>query len=125
MGWLKEMISSRTRFDFRSLGRLRSGLMNKTETRYAQHLELLKSAGEILWYRFEGVKLRLADKTFFTADFAVLDKSMVIALHEVKGAKGIFQDDSKAKIKIAADLYPFRFYVVYPEGRDRWKTEEV
>ncbi|MDR1660895.1 MAG: hypothetical protein LBR95_00470 [Azoarcus sp.] len=39
-----------------ALGRLKPGQMNKTEAEYA----LRQQAGEVLWYRFEGVKLRLA-----------------------------------------------------------------
>ncbi|EGX16832.1 gp8 domain protein [Escherichia coli STEC_S1191] len=46
--------------------------MNKTESAYCQHLEQRKRAGEIAWYRFEGIKLRLADNTFYTPDFAVM-----------------------------------------------------
>ena len=33
----------------------------------------------------------------------------VIECHEVKG---FWQDDARAKIKVAADLYPFRFIAV-------------
>ena len=39
---------------------------------YAQTLELRKAAGEVAWYKFEGLKFRLADNTFYTPDFAVL-----------------------------------------------------
>lgn len=89
-----------------ALGRLKTGQMNKTEERYAAHLEQLRIAGEILWYKFEAIKLRLADNTFYTGDFAVMAKDGVIEIHEVKG---FWQDDARAKIKIAADMYPFRF----------------
>ena len=33
-------------------GRLKRPAMNRTEAAYANHLELLKQAGEVLWYRF-------------------------------------------------------------------------
>jgi hypothetical protein len=89
-----------------ALGRLKPGAMNKSEATYAAHLELEKFAGAVLWYRFEGIKLRLADNTFYTPDFAVLAHDSVMECHEVKG---FWQDDARAKIKIAADLYPFRF----------------
>ena len=35
-------------------------------------------------------------------------------MHEVKGAKIIFQDDAKVKVKVAAETFPFVFKVVYP-----------
>lgn len=92
-----------------ALGRLKTGSMNKTETKYADYLESRKAIGEVLWYKFEGLKFRLADNTFYTPDFAVMLASGHIELHEVKG---YWLDDAKAKIKIAADMYPFRFTAV-------------
>ena len=92
-----------------ALGRLKVGAMNKTEAGYGQHLELLKHAGEVLWYRFEGVKLRLADNTFYTPDFAVMGAAGQIELHEVKG---FWEDDARVKIKVAAEMYPFKFLAV-------------
>ncbi len=46
-----------------ALGRMKAGRMNKTEAAYAARLDELKAAGEILWHSFEGVTLRLADRT--------------------------------------------------------------
>ena len=79
-----------------ALGRLKTGQMNKTEAAYAQHLGLLQHAGEIVWHKFEGMKLRLADNTFYTPDFAVMAADGVMECHEVKG---FWQDDARAKIK--------------------------
>ena len=111
----------------RALGRLKSGEMNKTETAYAGHLETLKQAGEVLWYRFEGIKLKLADHTHLTVDFAVMTQEGYIELHDVKGAKAIVQDDAKVKMKVAASQFPFRFFFVYPVDKRRsgWTLEEV
>lgn len=92
-----------------ALGRLPTGAMNKTETRYSAHLEARKFAGEILWWRFEGMKFRLADNTFYTPDFNVLLANGSLEHHEVKG---YWQDDARVKIKVAADLYPMPFLAV-------------
>lgn len=92
-----------------ALGRLKTGQMNKSEAEYEKVLAEAKHAGEILWYKFEGVKFRLADNTTYTPDFAVMNKDNVMEFHEVKG---YWQDDARAKIKIAADLYPFVFIAV-------------
>ena len=94
---------------YQALGRLKAGTMNKTEARYAKHLELQKSAGEILWYGFEVLKLRLADKCFYDTDFLVLRADGLLEIHEVKG---FFTDDSKVKLKVAASQFPFRFVVI-------------
>lgn len=92
-----------------ALGRLKVGQMNKTEDAYSKHLEACRVGGGILWYRFEGLKLRLADNTFYTPDFAVMASDNVIECHEVKG---FWTDDARVKIKVAADQYPFRFYAM-------------
>lgn len=98
---------------FLALGRLKAGVRNKLEQSYEQHLELRRQAGEIQWYKFEGIKFRLADECFFTPDFAVLLANGEMEIHEVKGSKAIFQCDAKAKIKVASEMYPFRFIVVF------------
>lgn len=99
-----------------ALGRLKAGEMNKTEKRYSDLLDARKAAGEIQWIRFEGVKLRLADNTFYTGDFAVMAADGVMEIHEVKG---FMTDDANVKIKVAADQYPFRFFLV----RERKKKD--
>lgn len=95
-----------------ALGRLKAGTMNATERAYGDVLELRKRAGEIAWYRFEGVKLRLADNTFYTPDYAVMLIGGEIEIHEVKGH---WTDDARVKIKVAAEMYPFRFIAVRKE----------
>lgn len=99
----------RAKQGMQALGRLKTGQMNKTEEAYGKHLQALQHAGEVAWFKFEGVKLRLADNTFYSPDFAVMLASGEMEMHEVKG---FWQDDARAKIKIAADLYPFRFIAV-------------
>lgn len=98
-----------TRFDHFALGRLKTGEMNKSEAAYAAFLELRKRAGEVLWYKFEGLKFRLADKTFLTPDFAVMEADHMIYLDDVKG---FMMEDANVKIKVAAELYPFKFRIV-------------
>ena len=106
-----------------ALGRLKVGAMNKTEAAYDVYLAQLQHAGQILWRKFEGLKLRLADNTFYTPDFAVMAADGVIECHEVKG---FWQDDARAKIKVAADLYPFRFLAVRVKPKKEgggWEVE--
>lgn len=108
----------------RALGRLKAGAMNKTEAAYAAALDLRRAAGEVLWFKFEGLKFRLADSTFYTPDFAVMLASGALEAHEVKGH---WEDDARAKIKIAADMYPLRFIAVQAlpkKAGGGWRTEE-
>ncbi len=107
-----------------ALGRLKTGQMNQTEEAYAATLRHQMLTGEIAWFKFEGVKLRLADNTFYTPDFAVMLASGQMEMHEVKG---YWQDDARAKIKIAADLYPFRFIAITKRTKRAgggWAVEE-
>ena len=83
--------------------------MNKTEARYAEHLEGLKLAEEILWWMFEGLKLRLADATFYTPDFFTMNSGRELEVREVKGH---WEDDARVKIKVAARIFPFAFIAV-------------
>ncbi len=107
-----------------ALGRLKVGVMNKTESAYAADLERRKIAGEVVWFKFEGIKLRLADNTFFSPDFFVLLENGQLEAHEVKGH---WMDDARVKIKIAADMYPLRFIAVKVKAKKDgggWAIEE-
>ena len=114
------------RKSLQALGRLKAGQMNKTEAAYCQLLEMRKRAGEIAWYRFEGIKLRLADNCFLTMDFAVMLADGQLVMVDVKGSKAVFTDDAKVKVKVAADTYPFVFQVAYPRTKrdgGGWEVE--
>lgn len=107
-----------------ALGRLKTGRMNKTEAAYDRYLAGLQASGAILWRKFEGLKLRLADSTFYTPDFAVMRADGLMELHEVKG---FWTDDARVKIKVAAELYPFRFLAVKARAKKDgggWSVEE-
>lgn len=92
-----------------ALGRLKTGEMNKTEAAYDAYLKTLLMAGELVWYKFEGMKFRLADNTFYTPDFALMRSDGQIEIHETKG---FWTDDARVKIKVAADMYPFKFMAI-------------
>ena len=107
-----------------ALGRLRTGTLNKTEKAYQDELERRRAAGEVLWAKFEGDKLRVADNTFLTIDFAVMVADGTLEMHEVKGW---WHDDARAKTKIAAAMYPFRFIAVRAKAKKHgggWEIEE-
>lgn len=90
-----------------ALGRMKAGKMNKTEAAYANYLETQKQFGDVKWYEFEPMNLRLADKCFYAIDFLVMLKNGQLECHEVKG--GYMTDDSLVKFKVAACKFPFTF----------------
>ncbi len=114
----------------RATGRIRQPKgMNKTEARYGALLEARKALGDVIWYRYEGITLKLADDTRYTADFAVMmAREGEVQLHEVKGrgknGGPRFEDDARVKIACAAELYPFRFFMVWPGQRGEWESKE-
>ena len=76
--------------------------MNKLEARYVREvLDIRKMAGEIVSWKYEAIKFRLAKATFYTPDFMVRFKDH-IEIHETKGH---WEDDARVKIKIAAEMF--------------------
>ena len=90
-------------------GRSAPGVLNKTEAEYADYLEREKTRGHVEWYAFEPIKLRLADRTFYTPDFLVMLHDLSLEVHEVKGH---WEDDARVKIKVAAEMFPFVFRAI-------------
>jgi hypothetical protein len=106
-----------------ALGRLPAGTMNKTEVAYDGFLRTLAACGDVAWWKFEGIKLRLAGNTFYSPDFLVMRSNGALECHEVKG---FWTDDARVKIKVAADLYPMQFIAVQalPKAKGGgWKVE--
>jgi hypothetical protein len=95
------------------------GVMNQTEARYAGKLEADRQAGSILWWAFEALSFTLAARTTYRPDFMVMTAACEVELHEVKG---FWEDDARAKIKIAASMFPFRFVAVQ-WVKKRWVYE--
>lgn len=105
------------------------GVMNKTEARYAQHLDALIAGGDVAAWKFEAVKIRLAKRTWLTIDFFVWTPDGRIELHEVKGRKGdryYATEDSKLKVKFAAEEYPqWTVRIVWPAKGGGWQQEKI
>jgi hypothetical protein len=95
--------------------------MNKLEAAYSAELDLLLRAGEIRGWKFEAVKLRLADKTFYTPDFLVVLKDGSLEFHETKG---FWRDDARVKIKVAAEMYPMFRFAALKKTKGTWTRED-
>lgn len=95
------------------------GRMNGTETNFARFLQERQFL-HVASYKFESVKLRLADNTYYTPDFMAIGEDGYITFYEVKG---FWRDDARVKIKVASELYPeFAFVAVQWKGGE-WKFE--
>lgn len=100
-----------------ALGHLKPGERNKTEAAYEAYLGMLQRAGDIQRFWFQSIKLRLADNTFLTPDFNVLAADGVLEMHDTKGSPALITDKAHVKMKVAAEIHPFRFFYVFPRGR--------
>lgn len=101
-----------------------TGGMNKTEARFA--VEWLAERSDT--FHFESIKLRLADRTWYTPDFVVWHGVGEVHVYEVKGSwKSPHQEDSRVKLKVAAELYPqFQFFAAVPNKETGgWDIEEI
>ena len=94
--------------------------MNGTEQKYAELLEHMKLAGDILDYKFEAVKFRLAKATYYTPDFMVIFPNH-IEFHEVKG---FWRDDARVKIKVASGMFPEFGFMAVQLKKKQWEYEE-
>jgi len=106
------------RFKDTALGRLKYGQMNRTEAKYADKLAF---DPEVVWFKFEGIRFRLADNTNWTPDFAVMKKDRTLEIHEVKG---FMRDASNVRMKVAAEMFPFIFKIARLKA-GQWTVDTV
>jgi hypothetical protein len=103
--------------NFRGTVKARRSGMNATERSYADHLDGLRAAGEILWWRFEPWTLRVTENAAegdkravrLTPDFGVMLPDGTLQCHEVKGYAG---ETGMLRLKAAAEVFPFEFCLV-------------
>jgi hypothetical protein len=99
--------------------------MNRLESKYEAYLRDLQRLGHVEWFAYEPLKLKLADKTYYTPDFIVMRPDGAIEVHDTKGTtsvqresgarvkKPFIEEHSAIKIKACADKFPFRFFAVW------------
>src|SRR4051794_28370720 len=91
--------------------------MNGTEAAYAAHLGMRQLAGEIVGWKYEAVKLRLADGAFYVPDFLVIHNDNTIGFDEVKWYD---RPLGATKFKIAAELFPFIEFRMVKRIKGEW-----
>lgn len=82
----------------------------KTDPESAWENKLLEeqSAGIVHEYRYEPIKLKLCDGTYYIPDYMVLMADGSVYFDECKGSwKAPNQAKSRLKLKMAAELYPW------------------
>lgn len=90
--------------------------MTGLEADYGLILEARKRNGEIRDYAYEAVTLKLGPDCRYTPDYFVMAADDVIEFHECKGhhwAKNM------VKLRVAAERFPFRFFLVERDKQTR------
>lgn len=93
--------------------------MNQWERQYSGHLLTLKAAGEVVWYRWEPVKLLLAPRLTYTVDFVAVYRDGRTEFIDVKGFE---REDAVVKFKAAAELYPVWTFRMVAKRAGEWVT---
>ena len=98
-----------------------TGEMSNLETLYLDDVvKPLLTAGVIIHYAYERLKLKLAPKTYYTPDFAMILPDGRTEYHEIKGRKR--HDDSMVKFKTAAEMFPFYAFKMVVFRDKQWFT---
>lgn len=99
---------------------------NETERLFEDHyLKPMLIAGEISKYRFESIRLRLANGHSYRPEWSAVNASGRLVFWEVKAGLRRQREAGISQIKVAADKYPeFEFYYCLWTGAD-WKITKV
>lgn len=114
-----------------STARREAGRMNRTEEAFAA---ILDAHPDVAIWRFEAIKLRLADSTFYEPDFFVIATDGRACFVEVKtrwggkrhAGKAGWTEDGRVKVKVAAETFAeFDFYAAIAPDRHTpaWEFE--
>lgn len=98
-----------------------NGRMNRTEAAWELNLKALQQDGVVADFWFEPFNLRLAGNTYYRPDFLVQLDDGTLEVHEVKGH---WEDDARVKIKVAANMFPFRFIAIR-KVKGSWEREVI
>jgi hypothetical protein len=107
------------------------GVMSPVEKRYAQRLDGMQLAGEIVRYEFEPEKLWLSEVADcgYNPDFRVWLPDGTYQWHETKGRRGAMSSghmgDGIVKVKWAAQLYKPIPFLLCVWDRGRWKIRQI
>lgn len=99
------------------------GRMTQTERKYADRLEIMKSAGEIRSWKYERINLKLDNPATgraltYRTDFLVWHKDGSVTFDEVKG--GWILPASMVKFRLAIEVYPEFHFRIWRWADNQW-----
>lgn len=93
----------------------------KLEADYARHLDLLKSAGEVLSYHYEAITVHYTQANTYRPDFKVVYRDGTIEIVELKGH--VREDDGIKCNAAATILHPWKVVMVR-QIKGQWVRRE-
>jgi hypothetical protein len=99
---------------------------SKLEQLYWLYLQARLKIGEIRRVDHHCERLLLGEGAWYTPDFRVIATDDTIEMHETKG--GFAREASIVRLKVAAALHPYRFFLVKNKGTataPRWELTRV
>jgi hypothetical protein len=98
--------------------------MNKTERLYGEKLDRMKVAGQVKWWAFNQVRLRIATgekAAWYKPDFFVQFADGHFEMHETKGFE---RQRGLLALKVAAGQFPMFRFVLVKRVKGEWTHEE-
>jgi hypothetical protein len=104
-------------------------IMNKTEIEYAQQLELQRLVGDILYWEFEKIKIRIGYRCWLNVDFFIQFADGHFEVHDTKGAQKRkngktyrAEDDAIVKARaLGSKQFPIPIYFVHKGDNGEWQ----
>jgi hypothetical protein len=99
---------------------------NSTERRFElEYLIPMRASGEICQYRFESIRLKLANGHWYKCEWTALNAAGKLVWFEVKGGRPRQYEAGIAQIKVAATSYPeFEFWLCRYKA-STWTVQKV
>lgn len=95
----------------------------QAERDHARRLDVLRAAGKLQRWRYEALKLRLAEGRWYTPDFLVEHCDGTLEAQEVKGHHANIRD-SVTRWAVAAESYPWLRWSFWQQGGTTWYRAE-
>lgn len=96
--------------------------MNGLERDHNARLLTLVAAGDVLWFAFNDVRLRIGVGAYFKPDFFVVYADGRIECHETKGFE---REAALTRIKAAALRYPHIGFILVKSEGSSWGFETI
>lgn len=95
-----------------------SAFKSKWEAERADMLEVRRRAGSLKWWRYEPMRLRLADGAWYKPDFLVQHNDGSLELEEIKGH---WREAALVRFKVARELYPMFHFNALTKREGEWR----